>query len=381
MECCFNHVSVDGLTAVVPPRVISIDDEIEFFQNNPKKLERAKKIIGYGTRHVVDEGVTAADLCEAAARELLHGMGVSAETIDTLILVNQSPDHVHPSGSCILHGRLGLPKSCATLDIALGCSGYIHGLWLAHSLIASGASRKLLLLAGDTPSLHSDRRNRLVNPLFGDAGTATLLSRTADERQAFFVLGSDGTGWQHIIMPGGGFRLPPDPDMLERVYTDAAGNPWKLTDAIINGMAVFDFTLHEVPPNIARALELAGLSVDAVDFFALHQANKQIVQALGTALGLEPDKVFWQTFSRYGNHSTASVPCVLCHALQESMPWEDLTILLSGFGVGLSWASSVIRFEKTYNGGIHIYEPNSTPLGRADQIAAWARMFSGDDPQ
>ena len=381
MECRFSHVSVDGVAAVVPSRVISIDDEIGFFQNNSKKLERAKKIIGYGTRHVVDEGVTAVDLCEAAARRLLSGMGVAAGTIDTVILVNQSPDHVHPSGSCILHGRLGLSKSCATLDVSLGCSGYIHGLWLAHSLIASGASRKLLLLAGDTPSLHSDRRNRLVNPLFGDAGTATLLSRAQDERPAFFALGSDGTGWQHIIMPGGGFRLPADPDMLERVYTDAAGNPWKLTDAIINGMAVFDFTLHEVPPNIARVLELAGLSVEAVDFFALHQANKQIVQAVGAALGLEPDKVFWQTFSRYGNHSTASVPCVLCHALEERMPRDDLTVLLSGFGVGLSWGSAVIRFEKAYNGGIHIYEPDGAPAGRAERIAAWARLFAGGEPR
>lgn len=380
MDCCFRHVSVDGIAAVAPRRHISIDDEIAFFDNTPKKLERAKKIIGYGTRHVVEEGTTALDLCEAAARNLLREMNASPDAIDTLICVNQSPDHFLPSGSCILHGRLGLPKICATLDISLGCSGYVHGLWLAHSLITSGASRKLLLLAGDTPSLHTDNRNRRVAPLFGDAGTATLLSRAEDERPAYFSLGSDGSGWRHIAMPGGGFRLPPDPDMLRQEYRDAQGNPWKMTQSIVQGMAVFDFTLREVPPNIRNLCATAATDMADIDFFAIHQANKQIVQAVGQALELPPEKMHWQTFSRYGNQSTASVPCVLCDALADSMASADLRILLSAFGVGLSWGSALVTFKHTYNGGIRFFDKPDEIPGKNEMIAFWKTQFSGESP-
>ena len=378
MDCSFRHVSVDGITAVVPRRCIAIDDEIAFFDNNPKKLERAKKIVGYGTRHVVEEGVTALDLCEAAARDLMREMAVSVDAVDTLILVNQSPDHFLPSGSCILHGRLGLAKTCATLDIPLGCSGYIHGLWLAHSLIASGASRKLLLLAGDTPSLHTDVRNRLVAPLFGDAGTATLLSRTEDERPAYFSLGSDGTGWQHIVIPGGGFRLPPDPDMVRKEYRDAQGNPWKMTQSILRGMPVFDFTLHEVPPNIRNVLAASAIDIADIDFFAIHQANKQIVQSIGQALELPLEKVYWQTFSRYGNQSTASVACVVCDALAGSMASGELRVLLSAFGVGLSWGSAVVTFKQAHNGGIKFFDKPADMIGKKEMIAFWESQFLGE---
>ena len=384
MECRFTHVAFEGIAAVVPSDFIVIDDELRFFQDDPKKLARAKKIIGFGKRHVVGSGVTAVDLCEEAARILMRDMGVDPASVDALVLVNQSPDHVHPSGSCILHGRLGLPKGCATLDIGLGCSGYVYGLWLAHSLIASGAARRVLLLAGDTPSLHSDPRNRLTSPLFGDAGTATLLGRTEAENPAWFVLGSDGTGWNHIAIPGGGFRLPVDEAMLRTVYTDAAGNPWRMNESLLNGMAVFDFTLHEVPPSILRVMECAGVTREQVDFFALHQANKQIVQAVGAALGLDEENVYWQTFTRYGNQSTASVACTLCDALAYEMPQRDMRLLLSGFGVGLSWANAVLACSRAYNSGVRLFAPSPARTGmpdrqgREEQIAFWKHQFCGD---
>jgi 3-oxoacyl-[acyl-carrier-protein] synthase-3 len=262
----------------------------------------------------------------------------------------------------------------------MGCSGYLHGLMLAHSLIASGASSKLLLLAGDTPSLHTDQRNRLVAPLFGDAGTATLLGRTDEERPAYFSLGSDGSGWQHIVIPAGGFRLPPNAAVLQREYFDGQGNPWKMTQSILEGMAVFDFTLHEAPPNIRQALALSGLAIADIDFFAIHQANKQIVEAIGRELALPPEKAPWQTFFRYGNQSTASVPCVLCDALADDMPGKNLRVLLSAFGVGFSWASAVLTFKKMYNGGIKFFDKADEIPERDDVINHWKAKFVKDSP-
>ncbi len=375
MKCSFSGVAVQGMVAVVPPVRINIDDEIAFFDNNPKKLARAKNMIGYGARHVVDAGVTAVDLCEQAALKLIKGMGLDPQSIDALVLVNQSPDHFHPAGACILQGRLGLSAECAAFDVAMGCSGYVYGLWLAHSLIASGAAQKLLLLAGDTPSIHTDRRNRLVNPLFGDAGSATLLTRADDGRKAFFNLATDGRRWHSIAMPAGGFRLRADADILSREYADEAGNIWKLTDGLIDGMAVFDFSTHEVPQNISGLLAYAGLKTDDIDFFALHQANKQIVQGIGLSLGLSADKIFWRTFEKYGNQSTASVAGALCDALEQSMPGSDLRLLLSGFGVGLSWGSAVIETKRAYNGGVQILESSPQAQSRVNMVEFWQNKF------
>lgn len=378
MNSHFSHVAIRGIAGAVPANCINIEDELEFFDNDHAKLARTQKIIGYGTRHVVEEGVTTVDLCEAAAKTLLGGLGESGKDIDALVLVNQSPAYLHPAGACILHGRLGLAPGCASFDVALGCSGYVYGLWLAHALIESGACRKLLLCAGDTPSIHTDVRNRLVNPLFGDAGTATLLCRDENACPAWFCLGTDGSGWHHIAIPGGGASLRMDAAMLERDIVDAHGNPWRLADALISGMPVFDFTIHTVPEVIREVLAASGRAIGDMDFIAMHQANRQIIDEIGLRLGLARGSIYSGTFTRYGNQSTASVAGVLCDALASDMAMRDMSILLCGFGVGFSWAAAVARFDHVYNGGIIFYEKPADFPSQAQQRSFWKRKFLGE---
>lgn len=225
-ESIFTHTKVKGIVSVIPENFIQIDDEIIFFANSQKKLDRAKKIVGFGKRHIVPDGITVVDLCEAAGNKLLSSMNIAPVSIDALILVNQSPDYFYPASSCILHGKIGLNTNCATFDVALGCSGYVYGLWLAHSLISSGAVKNCLLLAGDTPSTHSDKRNRVSNPLFGDAASATYIEWTEDENPAYFSMGTDGSKWDRIVVPAGGRRLPIHEDIINMEIKDALGNIW-----------------------------------------------------------------------------------------------------------------------------------------------------------
>jgi len=373
MHSVFHHVAARGLVVTVPKRHIDIEDELAFFDNNPKKLARARKILGYGRRHVVPNGVTTLDLCEHAARALLRDMHWDVASIDALVLVNQSPDYVHPAGACILQHRLGLSTECAALDTSLGCSGYVYGLWLAHALIGSGSCKTVLLCAGDTPSIHSSTRNRRVNPLFGDAGSATLLERTEEENAAWFDLGTDGSGWHHIAVPAGGARLRITPDMLERDIVDDAGNPWRLCDALIDGKPVFDFSVSAVPRTVDRVLAQAGKKLSDMDFIALHQANRQIIEEISLRLGLTREALHSGTFSRYGNQSTASVAGVLCDSLCERMNSGSLTVLLCGFGVGFSWASAILRFAGCYNGGVLFHD--TPPASQKVQASFWKRHF------
>ena len=264
-----------GITAVVPETCINIDDEVAFFNNDRALLDRNKKILGLGTRHVVEDGVAVSDLLAAAADRLFEDVKCDRSAVDALIVVTSSPDYHYPATACILQHRLGLSEECSCFDLGgLACSAYVHGMWLAHSLVESGAARHCLVLAGDITSTHSDRRNRNSNMLFGDAGTATLVERTEDACPAWFITGTRGSGWDTLIAPAGGYALPVRGDIADLEVKDETGNVWRMYDDIMKGMSVFKFTTDVGPRGIADILAMSGKTKDDVDYFAIHQANK-----------------------------------------------------------------------------------------------------------
>lgn len=369
----FNHVRISGITAVVPENFINIDDEIEFFNNDPKLLERNKKILGLGTRHVADDRTTNCDLCEAAAWDLIDALKIDKDTIDGLIVVSSSHDYHYPASACVLQGRLDLSEECSCFDVSgLACSAYVHGLWLAHSLISSGAAKKILLLAGDITSTHSDRRNRNSNMLFGDAGTATLLEYTDEENAAYFYTGTRGKDWDKLIAPAGGYALPIREDIAGTFEKDASGNVWHLWDDIMKGLDVFKFATDVGPKGINAVLKYAGKTKEEVDWFAFHQANKQIIRTIGMYAGLPKDKFSADTFSKYGNCGAAAVTTDICHQLQGK---SVQTVCLATFGVGLSFGFALLDMKNTLIGGLRLYKTPENKMTRAEKIEYWNNYF------
>lgn len=375
MNSKFKNVDIKGFVTVMPKNKINIDDEIQYFENNEKKLNRAKKMIGFGTRYVVSPNTTVVDMAEVAANILIDELNIDKNTIDTLILVTQSPDYLYPASSCILYGRLGLNENCATFDVGLGCSGYVYGLWLAHSLISSGASKKVLLLAGDDPSTHSSKDNRISNPLFGDAASATILEYTKSDNEAYFVMGSRGAGWDRIIAPATGRRFPVRNDIVDIEIEDDKGNIWHPYDEILKGMDVFNFTMEVAPKNIEDVLQYSNKTFDDIDFVSIHQANKQIVETIILKAGIPTEKTTAEVFSKYGNNSTNSVLTVICDVLQNKNVKD---VLLSAFGVGLSWGSAIINLKNAKNLGIRFME-NKPMQTREKMIKHWIKHFKGEN--
>lgn len=343
-KCHFNKVKISGIVACVPPLEKCIDDELELFGGKVKQLERLKKTIGLSKRRVVDAQTTAADLCERAARRLIEEAGVGLEQIDALICVTQTPDYLQPCNAAVIHGRLGLSKNCAALDVNLGCSGYVYGHWLAHSLVASGGCERILLLAGDTISRLVHAKDRSVAPLFGDGGSATLIERSVGAPSAYFSLQTDGEGYDKLIVPAGGARQPLSRKTAE-VLEDEAGNFRSPENLFIDGAEIFNFSITEEPKSVKELLEYAEIDVDAVDYFVFHQANRYILGNIAKRLKLDLAKVPMQTVERYGNQSSASIPTAICGELATALADRASTrrLLLSGFGVGLSWASALVE--------------------------------------
>jgi 3-oxoacyl-[acyl-carrier-protein] synthase-3 len=373
----FQHVKLSGITAVVPEHVVNIDDEIAFFNNDLKLLERNKKILGLGTRHVADDRTTNADLCEAAANDLIAKLGLDKDSIDALIAVSSSHDYHYPASACILQGRLDLGEECSCFDVSgLACSAYVYGLWLAHSLISSKAAKRCLLLAGDITSTHSDRRNRNSNMLFGDAGTATLLEWTDRETPAWFITGTRGKGWDKLIAPAGGYNLPVRADIADLEVQDARGDVWRLYDDIMKGIDIFKFTNDVGPKGIASILQFSGKTIDDVDYFALHQANKQIVRTVAAYANLPKEKFSAATFSTYGNCGTAAVTMDLCNRLKDA---PAKSVCLATFGVGLSWGFGLLDFSQTLCGGIRLYATPPGKPSREEKIKSWIAYFKGEN--
>lgn len=370
----FNHVCICGIKTVVPEHVIDIDDEIQYFDNNPKKLARAKKMMGYGRRYIADENTTVTDMAFDAAEKLMTEMKIKRDEIDLLIFVNQKPDFPEPCDACIAHGKLNLSKNCTALDINLGCSGYIHALMTAHALVSTGAFKTCLLLAGDLCARANDQTNRKVAPVFGDAASATILKHTEDDRKAFFVTGTDGACWNKIVHPLGGMRLPLDKETIDLRVEDITGNQVLLHQGVMKGEDVFNFTMDVAPALLNDTMKAASWTADDVDLFAIHQANKQIVENIVSKAGIPPEKAPVDVFSKYANNSTNSVVTVVC---DQNNTLKN--VVLCAFGIGLSWGGAALDLSGMYNGGISSYvSPKDKPT-REQQIQYWINYFKGEE--
>ena len=301
-------------------------------------LERLSRTIGFKTRKVAGPKITALDLCEEATHRLLDEMSIDCSSIDAVIFVTQTPDHSQPNNASLLHGRLGLNKSAIAFDLSLGCSGWVYGLHQAGLLCAHAGFGRVLLCAGDTLSRLTNPHDRAIDPIFGDAGSVTLVEKTGEHSVTHFVLGADGKGSSSVIVPAGGARRPVSAETRQEVK-EPGGNRRHAENLQMDGAEVFNFTLREVPQAIQAVMKSAKFDATDCDALILHQANQFIVQTIATKCGFNAAQAPAETFTKFGNQSSASIPAVLCDTLRGRLDQGSLKIVGCGFGVGLSWGA------------------------------------------
>jgi 3-oxoacyl-[acyl-carrier-protein] synthase-3 len=298
--------------------------------------ERIVRNIGIKTRRLCMPWQCFSDLAFEATEKLLDALQWKREEVDALIVVTQSPDYLIPSTAIILQDRLKLSHSTIAYDINLGCSGYPFSLHLLGSMIAAGAIKKALLLVGD-------RSGNLNAPLFSDAGTATVLEFDEKAPPMYFDLNSDGSGYKAIMLPVGGHRKPAGiQDMIPVRAED--GFSYSGTDLILDGPAVLNFSTQRVPPAVENTLSYAGVSKEEIDYFIFHQANRMINETIRKKLKLPEEKVP-STLEDFGNTSGASLPVTMTVRLHETLAEGKNKLLLSGFGIGLSWGTCILDIE------------------------------------
>ncbi|MGE3818235.1 MAG: 3-oxoacyl-ACP synthase III family protein [Isosphaeraceae bacterium] len=318
----------------------------EFPAWDAMKIESKTGIIA---RRMSAPGECASDLGVRAARALFEQGVVAPADVDFLLFCTQSPDHFLPTTACLVHARLGLRESCASIDVNQGCSGYVYSLALAKGLIEGGLATNVLLVTADTYTKFINPGDWGTRVLFGDGAAVTWVRRDDNgdgtdgpgKLTGPFVFGTDGLGAPNLIVPAGGLRMPAT-DEMRVASVDESGNRRAPADLYMNGPEVFAFTLRAVPDAVNTLLERAGLHRDDIDLFVFHQANKFMLDRLRDKLGIAPER-FVVDLADTGNTVSSSIPIALDRARDQGKLRPGDLVMLVGFGVGYSWAATLIR--------------------------------------
>jgi 3-oxoacyl-[acyl-carrier-protein] synthase-3 len=299
---------------------------------------KIEKKVGIRERHITREDETALDLAYEASIKVLQGY--DKNKIDSLLLCTQSPDYIMPASACILQDKLGLSTNVGALDINMGCSGYIYGLAVAKGLINSGTAESVLFIVSDTLTKLVHEKDYSNMTILGDGAAAAILEKNDKEFIFEFVLGTDGKGWDKIIVPYGGMRHRYDPGA--KPTEDESGNLRTGNNFYMDGTDVFNFTIEAVPKVVADVLKKNQLEMEAIDYFVFHQANLYMIEYLRKKIKIPREK-FFTDMLHTGNTSSVSIPIGLKEALDRRMIKKGDRVLICGFGVGYSWGATIIK--------------------------------------
>jgi 3-oxoacyl-[acyl-carrier-protein] synthase-3 len=334
----FHGVGIKALSACVPADVVYNKDLGYLIPD--EEIEKTINNIGIVERRIAAPDVMASDLCFKAAQQLMADNDIDPGSIDVLLFMSQTPDYRIPATSCLLQHRLGLPRETMCFDISLGCSGYLFALSTAFAYASMEGVNRVLLLDGETFSKIVNRRDKVDWPLYGDAGTATLIEK-GDYGESTFMLFTDGSG-EDVLKIHAGMRNPIVPEScVERERED--GNIRTDLEVFMDGMDVFNFAISKVPKSIKQLLKETDKTVDDIDYMVFHQANRFMMDFLVKKLKMNPDRVPY-CIHKYGNTSSASVPLTIASELCGRLN-GDHTVMMSGFGAGLSWGSALVSMR------------------------------------
>ena len=325
------YAQIVGWGMCVPDRILTNDDLARIVDTSDEWIRTRT---GIRERRIVnDETETTSSLAVKAARAALEVADLSPRQLDTIIVATVTPDYPFPATACLVQDALGATHASA-FDLNAGCSGFVYGLSVGASLIASGQADYVLVIGAETLSRITDWSDRSTCVLFGDGAGAVVLaaSQTPGGVRAT-VLGADGSGGDLLMLPAGGSRHPASPQTVSN----------GMHFIHMKGREVFRFATRVMAQATREVAEQAGWALEEISLIIPHQANDRIIQSSAKQLKLPPEHMF-TNLERYGNTSAASIPIALCEAVEQGRIKPDDRLILVGFGAGLTWAAAAIEW-------------------------------------
>lgn len=329
---------IKAISYYFPERVLTNEDLVKEFPE--WSVDKIANKIGVNKRHVCDENETAVDLAVMAGEKLFEeNKSIKKEDIDFVILCTQSPDYFLPTSACLVQDRLGLRTNIGAFDFNLGCSGYVYGLSIAKGLLFGGIAENVLLITSETYSKHLHPKDKGNRTIFGDAASATIVSKDGFAEIGNFSLGTDGRGAENLIVKTGGIRYP---EPFNDLSFDENKNPKSSDYLYMDGSEIFNFTMEAVPILVKDVLVKNNNLQDDIDLFVFHQANKYMMNFIRRKIKIEESK-FYYCMEHVGNTVSSTIPIALYEARNEGVLKGD--VLLAGYGVGYSWAGTVLKIK------------------------------------
>jgi len=328
--------SIKAIEYVYPEQKITNNDLLLQFPTYD--FAKFEEKVGIKNRYWVRENETAFDLAKLACEKLF--LNFDRELVDYILYCTQSPEYFLPTTSCLLQNHLGLRKNIGAFDFNLGCSGFAYGLSLAKGFINSGQAKNVLLVTAESYSKYLHPKDRSNRAIFGDAAAATLITFSEEENIEEFLFGTDGSGYDKLIVKNGCSRFPYTTQAEEIVY--GTDNIYTDNYLYMNGPEVFNFTNEVIPNFTLEVLAKNKKAIEDVDQFVFHQANAYMLNILRKRLKINREK-FYIDLEDGGNTVSCTIPIALKKYSQTINKFEN--ILVVGFGVGLSWSGGLIKIE------------------------------------
>lgn len=339
----FQGIGISAMAGAVPSHIIENLKYTEFFPQD--QVNEVVEKVGVYERRFADAATCSSDLCFAAAQKLFADNDIDRSEIDLLVFISQTQDYRMPATACTLQHRLGLSNSCIAFDMNLGCSAFIYGMSVVYSMMQSSGLRKALILDGETRSKVYGPRDRRSAFIFGDGGVAALVERDEKFGETTLSLNSDGSRADLIMIKAGGYRHPSTPETLKERVVDEYGNMRSEEQGYMKGGDVFNFVIREIPRDLKKTLAESGKTVEELDYIVFHQANNFINSYIAKKMKLDVNKIP-HTIEKFGNTSSVSVPLTIVSELRGKLDGEK-TLMMSAFGVGMTWASAIASFVDT----------------------------------
>jgi 3-oxoacyl-[acyl-carrier-protein] synthase III len=340
----FKGIKISGIAGAVPSsKIRNLTDHNFCSQDDRQKIVALTKVTEYRKASVE---MCASDLCQASAEALLCGLDRQPAEIDAIVFATMTGDYRVPSTACLLQDRLKCRNTVVAYDIQMGCSGFIVGLYNACSLIQGAGLKKVLLLSWDTQTKLCHEKDKNVVFILADGGTATLLEADAVADDIIIELMTDGSRFQNLYVPAGGFRRPSTNETRE-IREQPDGGIRSEEHLFMNGMEIFKFSVTDVVKTIADFMEMEKISPQHLEYLFLHQANGFMNEKIARKLKFSDEKVP-TTISFFGNTGSASIPLTMAHHFSTVKQVRANHCLLAGFGVGLSWGVAAMTLNEAY---------------------------------
>lgn len=322
----------------LPEKILGNEEIAQLFPE--WTVEKIEKKIGIKERHVTIEGETASDLAVGAAEKLFSTHNIDRSTIDYLIFVTQSPDYHLPTTACTIQTRLGLSNRMTAIDVNLGCSGFVTGLSLAKAVVISGQAQNVLLLTAETYSKYMHERDKGNRTIFGDGSAATLVGTQGIAEIGDFVIGTDGTGAENLIVKTGCARQMAKAN--DETFDDF-GNPLSSDHLYMDGPAILNYSLDSIPQLVTDVLEKNGVTKEEIDLHVYHQANIFLANLERRKLKIAPEK-YYVNIEHVGNTVSSTIPISLRMALEDGTLRPGMKVLSVAQGLGYTWGGMVLFF-------------------------------------